>query len=132
MKYFYLVFYTLFISFSSMATQYEENNYFPSNDVTSAMKMNELSGKLNFKISLMYSPCVILANEYVGSFFFIELDKCLFNDNNIKIPLQAKAKVLEGNQQVMAPQTLFSGRNNVYLQTKNIKGRAVIMELDYD
>ncbi|SUC78432.1 Uncharacterised protein [Providencia stuartii] len=64
--------------------------------------------------------------------FFIELDKCLFNDNNIKIPLQAKAKVFEGNQQVMASQKLFSGRNNVYLQTKKIKGRAVIMELDYD
>lgn len=115
-----------------MATQYEENNYFPSHDTTSAMKMNELSGKLNFKISLMYSPCVILANEYIGDFFFIKLDKCLFNDNYMKIPLQAKAKVFEGDQPIMTSHKLFSGRNDVYLQTKQIKGKSVIMELDYD
>nr|WP_314264022.1 hypothetical protein [uncultured Moellerella sp.] len=136
MKYFYSVFYTLLISFSSAAVQYEGNHYFPSYDATSADKMTELSGKLNFKIGLMYSPCVILSDEYNGNFFVVKLEQCLVNNNNVKIPLQAKVKLLEGSQLKMTSSklhyTLYSGSNNIYLQTTNIKGSSVIMELDYD
>lgn len=136
MKYFPLVFYSLFISFSSVAAQYEENRYFPSYDATSANKMSELSGKLNFKIRLMYSPCVILSDEYKGDLFVIKLEQCLVNNNNVKIPLQAKAKLLEKNQRMIRTRDidyeLYSGNNNIYLQAKSIKGSSAIMELIYD
>ncbi|EJD6371028.1 hypothetical protein HBA43_12135 [Providencia rettgeri] len=136
MKYFSVVFFSLFISLSSVASQYDENRSFPSHDVTSAIKMDSLSGKLHFKVGLMYSPCVILDDEYNNDIFFIELEQCLVNNKNIKIPLQAKAKLIEKNNitttvyDIYHP--LYSGKNILYIQNKNTKGSSAIMELNYD
>ncbi len=69
-------------------------------------------------------------------FFFIELEQCLVNNQNIKIPLQAKAKLIEKNNitttvyDIYHP--LYSGKNILYIQNKNTKGSSAIMELNYD
>lgn len=136
MKYFPVVFFSLFISLSSVASQYDENNYFPSHDTTSAIKMDGLSGELHFKLGLMYSPCVILDDEDHNDIFFITLEQCLVNNQNIKIPLQAKAKLIEKNSITTTAydihHPLYSGKNILYIQIKNTKGSSAIMELSYD
>ncbi|MGM0938275.1 MAG: hypothetical protein ACQEWL_18255 [Pseudomonadota bacterium] len=136
MKYFSVVFFSLFIPLYSSANQYDENHYFPLHDATSANKIDGLSGKLNFKVRLMYSPCVILDEQYNGNLFFIKLEQCLVNNKNIKVPLQAKAKLIEKNNEIITSydinHRLYSGNNIVYLRTPNIKGSSAIMELSYD
>ncbi|MGG4609834.1 hypothetical protein [Providencia sp. Me31A] len=136
MKYFPVVFFSLFISLSSVASQYDENYYFPSHDATSANKMDGLSGELHFKLGLMYSPCVILDDEYNNGIFLIELEQCLVNNQNIKIPLRAKARLVEKNNITTSSydinHPLYSGKNVLYIQTKNTKSSSAIMELNYD
>ncbi|MBP6123067.1 hypothetical protein HBM99_17180 [Providencia heimbachae] len=119
-----------------MSAEYEENHYFPLHDATSANKMKELSGKINFKIGIMYSPCIISSEEYIFPSIVIKLNQCLVNTNDMKIPLQAKIKLIYSDKRYLSglkmDYKLTSGSNDIYIPQSKFKGNSLVMELEYD
>ncbi|OAT52205.1 hypothetical protein [Providencia heimbachae] len=136
MKYFSFLFFILLFPLSGLSAEYEENHYFPLHDATSANKMKELSGKINFKIGIMYSPCIISSEEYIFPSMVIKLNQCLVNTNDMKIPLQAKIKLIYSDKRYLSglkmDYKLTSGSNDIYIPQSKFKGNSLVMELEYD